>query len=564
MKEFIFLLLAVGLLSCHHRSDSSTECLSDETAKSLVALGQLWGFLKYHHPAVAEGKFDWDGELVAVIPTVMQAKTEDEWKKILDDWMDTLPVVPASQKDTVELSEFVVRADYGELFNPDFFHQHTINQLKYILNNAQSAENQYIKLNPQRHSNEPFITITNEAPYDEMAFPELPYRLLALFRYWNIVNYFFPYRELCDTKWSTVLQEMLPDFVCAQNQKEYTLACMKLCAKIDDSHGFFQIHDTAAYFDIYGRNSLPFDVRFVENKLVVTSFSSDSVGMEELVSVGDIITAINGVDVEAAVERLLPITPASNYEGKLREIARRILWTNDSVLSIQFLHNGKLLTKTMQTFDTKVLKSIDHFNPRPNEVGYSIRPDSIGYILPSNCRPEEREKEVARLMFNTKGLIIDLRCYPSDYNAMSIAPYLMKNWGYYCRQSHGSISKPGYFSISKEYALPEPEIGSYPYPVVVLVNEYTQSSAEDHTFFYYPAPQLTIIGSTTAGANGAVFGFSLPGGFTAYMTGIGMYYPDGGCMHRVGVRIDEEVRPTIEGIKLGIDEVLERAVRIVL
>jgi hypothetical protein len=77
-----------------------------------------------------------------------------------------------------------------------------------------------------------------------MLFPELPYRILALFRYWNIVNYFFPYRELCETKWAEVLAEMLPEFVCAENQKQYSLACLKLCAKIDDSHGNVNPHCT--------------------------------------------------------------------------------------------------------------------------------------------------------------------------------------------------------------------------------------------------------------------------------------------------------------------------------
>ncbi|SFK82293.1 S41 family peptidase [Proteiniphilum acetatigenes] len=122
---------------------------------------------------------------------------------------------------------------------------------------------------------------------------------------------------------------------------------------------------------------------------------------------------------------------------------------------------------------------------------------------------------------------------------------------------------PGYFLISNEYPLPSDEIGSYPYKVVVIVNEYTQSSAEDHTFFYCLAPQVTIIGSKTAAANGAIFSFPLPGGIITSMTGIGVYYPDGTCMQRTGVRIDEEIKPTIDGIKKGKDEPLERAIEIV-
>ncbi len=564
MKRITFATLLAVLLSCNHTTNPTKNCLTKENEKSLVALGQLWGFLKYHHPTVAEGKLDWDAELINLIPAVMEAKNEDDWKTILDGWVDNLPEVSVTQKDTVPWSKVVVKADYGELFNTEYFNQKTIDKLQFILDNTQIKENHYIKLNYQRTSNDPFITITNEPTYEDMAFPELSYRILGLFRYWNIVNYFFPYRELCDTKWSEVLPEMLPEFVCAENQKEYTLACLKLSAKIDDSHGYVGYRDSESYYEIYGRRKVPFETKFIENKLVVASFLSDSVGIEKEISIGNIIMAINGEKVEKVVERLLPYTPASNYEVKLRGIATNILQTNDSVLSLIFLQDGKSVEKNVSTYDIKHLKRPNYSNPKPDMAGYSILQDSVGYILPSSCKPEERENEVTRIMSNTKGLIIDLRCYPSDYNAVSIAPYLMKNWGYYCKQSFGNISFPGYFFKGYERPLPTTvETGSYPYKVVVMVNEYTQSQAEDHTFFYYLAPQVTIIGSTTAGANGAVFSFPLPGGLMTYITGIGMYYLDGTCMQRAGIRIDEGIKPTIEGIKKGIDEPLERAIEII-
>ena len=563
MKHLLFVFFFFALLSCNNATNSTKNCLPQEKEKSLVALGQLWGFLKYHHPTVTDGKLDWDAELIKIIPAILNAQNEEEWKIILDDWVDNLPSVAVTQKDTIPLSVVCVKADYGELFNTVYFNQKTIDKLHFILDNAQITENHFIKINTRRTSNEPLVTITNEPTYEDMAFPELSYRILALFRYWNIVNYFFPYRELCDTKWSEVLAEMMHEFFCAENQKQYSLACLRLCSKIDDSHGYVFYSDTTMNDEIYGRRIVPFKTKFIENKLVVTAFSNDSTGIEKEISVGDIITTINGEKVESIVERLFPYTPASNYDGKLRNIAGRILQTNDTVLTITFFQEGKHVKKTIQTYIKEQLKMPNYYNSKMGEKGYNIIQDSIGYIFPANCKSEERESEVARIMSDTKGLIIDLRCYPSDYIAMSIAPYLMKNWRYYCRQSFSNISVPGYFLLGKEYPLPDNEIGSYPYKVVVIVNEYTQSQAEDHTFFYYLAPRVTIIGSTTAGANGAVFSFSLPGGITTSMTGIGMYYPDGTCMQRVGIRIDEEIKPTIAGIKKGKDEPLEKAIEIV-
>jgi len=67
------------------------------------------------------------------------------------------------------------------------------------------------------------------------------------------------------------------------------------------------------------------------------------------------------------------------------------------------------------------------------------------------------------------------------------------------------------------------------------------------------------IGSTTSGADGNVSTIDLPGNITMYFTGLGTYYPDGTQTQRVGIIPDIEVKPTIEGIRNGIDEVLEFA-----
>jgi C-terminal processing protease CtpA/Prc len=397
-----------------------------------------------------------------------------------------------------------------------------------------------------------------------MSFPPLPYRILALFRYWSIIHYFFPYRELCDTRWADVLALMLPDFVFAEDRKQYALACLKLASLIDDSHGFVQIADSTTHYDIYGRRKVPFETQFIEEQLVVTSFTSQNSEVRKEVSIGDIITTINGEKVETVVARMYPYTPASNNASKYRDIAKSILQTNDSVLTIGFLRDGKTATMTIPTYSLHQLTIPDMFNPKPKQEGYSIFPDFIGYIYPSGCKFEERKTKLPQLMKSTKGLIIDLRCYPSDYMAQDVASYLMKYPGYYSHKTHGSVSMPGYTFFYQHHPSPTNlDIGSYPYKVVVLVNEVTQSQAEDHTFFYYLAPRVTIIGSTTAGADGRVTRFAMPGNIMCYFTGWGVYYPDGTCLQRAGVKLDEEVRPTIAGIKEGGDEVLERAIEIV-
>ena len=75
--------------------------------------------------------------------------------------------------------------------------------------------------------------------------------------------------------------------------------------------------------------------------------------------------------------------------------------------------------------------------------------------------------------------------------------------------------------------------------------------------------KTTVIGSTTAGADGNVSRIDLPGGMRTVISGIGVYYPDGKETQRIGIVPDIEVTPTIEGIKSGRDEVLEKAIELI-
>ena len=72
------------------------------------------------------------------------------------------------------------------------------------------------------------------------------------------------------------------------------------------------------------------------------------------------------------------------------------------------------------------------------------------------------------------------------------------------------------------------------------------------------------MGSTTAGADGNVSPFALPGAIMTGISGIGVFYPDKTPTQRIGIVPNVEVKPTLAGIRAGRDEVLEEAVRQIL
>jgi C-terminal processing protease CtpA/Prc len=67
--------------------------------------------------------------------------------------------------------------------------------------------------------------------------------------------------------------------------------------------------------------------------------------------------------------------------------------------------------------------------------------------------------------------------------------------------------------------------------------------------------------SPTAGSNGGVAVFNIPGSITLCFSQLGILLPNGKSFQRYGVQPDINIRPTVKGIQLGKDEVLERAVK---
>ncbi|MBK8829187.1 MAG: hypothetical protein IPO26_21655 [Saprospiraceae bacterium] len=56
------------------------------------------------------------------------------------------------------------------------------------------------------------------------------FRLLTLYRYWNIIQYYFPYKNLIEEDWKNVLEEFIPKFIAAK-MKEYTLVTLEIIGR---------------------------------------------------------------------------------------------------------------------------------------------------------------------------------------------------------------------------------------------------------------------------------------------------------------------------------------------
>jgi len=527
--------------------------LDVQTTNNLIATGQFWGFLKYHHPAIAKGDCNWDAELFRLLPTVINAKNNSELSLALEKFLDKLPK-PELCKDckTIANESYEIKPDYGLLFDKKIFKASLLEKLEYIKENRNTGRNYYVIMNPST-SNPIF---KNENPYLKMSYSDVGYRILALYRYWAMINYFFPYKDVIGQDWNNVLKKSLPEFVDVKNELDYSKAVLKLIASVNDTHANLW-SGSKALNEFKGKYGAPLQAKFIEQKLIITALHTDTIDVKGKLKVGDIITSIQNKDVAELIKEYLPLTAASNYDTQLRDLPKNyLLRSNENSLKIKVERVGKSFE-----YDLPMGKLMQVYKDPDFEKAEAFRliNENIGYVFPGKYK-NAKLREIIKLFANTKGIIIDMRCYPSDFMPFTFGNYIKGSSTPFVKFSIGNPAYPGAFKFSNAINNGEMNHDNYKGKVVIIVNSTSQSQAEYTTMAFQSSPNVKVIGSKTAGADGDVSPIVLPGGLRTMISGIGVFYPDGKPTQRVGVRIDEVIYPTINGIKEGKDELLEKAI----
>lgn len=57
--------------------------LNSNQLQNLELLGKIWGFLKYHHPAIIKGGYNWDYELFRITPKILATSGNEERNTLL-------------------------------------------------------------------------------------------------------------------------------------------------------------------------------------------------------------------------------------------------------------------------------------------------------------------------------------------------------------------------------------------------------------------------------------------------------------------------------------------------
>jgi len=528
--------------------------LNERLLTDLELLGKIWGFLKYHHPEVGKGKYNWDYELFRILPQYLKARNKEDRDEIILNWINKYGKISVCTT-CKETPDAFIKPDLSWAENSNM-NKILKEKIKEIYHNRHQGKHYYIRMT--NIGNPEFI---NEKSYSDLVYPDIGFRLLALYRYWNMIHYFFPDKYLADKNWDDLLKEYIPIFLVAENRLEYELSILEILSEIGDSHAV--LSGKSAVGDLRGDNYAPFRVWFVEGKLVVTDYYNWSLKPVSSIEIGDIITHINGEAVESIVKKIKKYYPASNDASKLRNISFDLLRSKNTTIDINYISSGQAGQKKILLYNRNMLNIYSWYIKKGK--CYEFINDDIGYITIASVTIEDIP-DIKKSFRNAKGIIIDIRNYPpiwpSTHIKVALGSWFVFVYSPYAKCSMVNIDNPGEFTLSPlGYITNSGE--TYRGKVIVLVNEITQSSAEAFALTFRSGVNTTIIGSRTSGSLGATSTITLPGGFETMITAIGYYNPDGTPTQRVGIVPDVWIEPTIEGIRQGRDELLEKAISLI-
>lgn len=388
--------------------------------------------------------------------------------------------------------------------------------------------------------------------YRDVEYPDKEYRLLALFRYWNIINYFNPYNHLLDKPWDAVLTEYIPRMESAKDALAYHLAVAELVTNIQDTHGFISSPVLSKYF---GTHVPPVEVKFVEGQTVITKVSEDALKEAPMLRPGDTIVSVDGEDTSKRRERIGRYFAVSTPQAMVYRVNGRVLaGAQNSKAALQ------VKDKDGKVFDVTLTRS--HFGGLPKkEAVYRVLPEGYGYFDLTRLTSQELGAAFGAVK-DTRALILDMRGYPRGiFFMLGMRLASKRATAALFERAELHALELGQNGRKKFEQTIIPSSGErYSGKVVMLINEEAISQSEHTCLFVEAATDVTFIGSPTNGANGDVTSITLPGGITTNFTGHDVRHGDGRQLQRVGVQPHIKAEPTIKGIRAGRDEVLEKAI----
>jgi C-terminal processing protease CtpA/Prc len=283
-------------------------------------------------------------------------------------------------------------------------------------------------------------------------------------------------------------------------------------------------------------------------------------GKSEGIAPGDRILKIDGKPIDqAAAEARSLISGATEQWIRWRSASMLSTCNSTAKMTLELEPFASLgTTKTVQVAcGAPKFKDMETYTePRPEKIA-ELEP-GILYVDLDRVTDADWETVAPRLEA-AKGIIFDMRGYPG-YPATLALRHLTDNPVHSAKWNVPTVPKPDRIDFGfteSGWDLP-PMKPYFKAPHVFLTDGRAISYAETIMGIVENYKLGEIVGGPTAGTNGNVNPFKLPGGYAVSWTGMKVLKHDGSQHHGIGIRPTIPASRTRKGVAEGKDEILLR------
>ena len=543
----LFTIIALSLNSLYAQDKQQT--------KDLATFTKVWGFLKYYHPEIAKGNPDWDKELVRMVPVIKEAQTDDVFSKTITKWYNALPKAKLSSTITKLQNDTIMRVfDEKDIrhfgITGGLQNELTMLYLYHVPDSNKFIDNHYkeIRFDYIYHKEDPLA-----AP----AYPDEAHRLLALFRYWNIINYFYPHKKINAPHWNDILTSFIPRFIAAANADDYRKTFLMLTAQIKDSHSFYKQQE---WNKAHNMLNPPFTTYYIDGKYFIGDSRYDLLMKQRDLKVGDEIIRINNREISDRVNDLMPFTTGTNRLSVYRNIAGSLFKIDTNrAMPVPIKRQGKLIDKTINMYTWPELNRYSKEHPL---TLWENMGNGVWYVRICEIENPDTLKKLFTDIQQARSVIWDMRSYPKFKVMQVIGSGLFEREEGTTIYYNGMLFYPGAFAKHADQAydkLSTLTLPLYKGKMIVLVNEQTQSLAESAAYELRFRPNTLIMGQQTAGTTGNILFVDYPGGIEASYTAVKTIGLNDSFNEGKGVKIDKEIKLNGDKLTKYPDYMLEMA-----
>lgn len=371
---------------------------------------------------------------------------------------------------------------------------------------------------------------------------------------WSLFQHFYPYFDQIETDWDAVLVSSMQEAAVARDRASGTRSLKWLVAQLHDGHG--NVIDPAQF---RGMKLLPLSFGWVENQLIVLASG------EKGIKAGDVVTHIDGEAAQTRLEKdekLISGSPQWKRYRSTQALNRIMGQTGNVMLKLKRGEEeweAEVAASSRQPPEPKKRPVIDTI-----DEGDKNGANAIYYVDMGRAEPKDVDPMIDRLA-NAKGIVFDMRGYPRGtqylFQHMTDDHMVSAKW-LVSEQVRPDRVDMANFGSRQRWQMP-PRKPRFKGKFVFITDASAISYAESCMAIVAHYELAEIIGTPTAGANGNVNPFELPGGYRVIYTGMRVINHDDSQHHVVGVKPTISLEPTIEGIRQGKDELLEHAIKLV-